>query len=52
MAVEGCRNPARRVDTGGNRDDERGDEMPVWAWVLLIIVVVLLLTGGIGYGRR
>jgi hypothetical protein len=27
-------------------------EMPVWAWVLLIIVVVLLLTGGIGYGRR
>jgi hypothetical protein len=26
--------------------------MPVWAWVLLIIVVVLLLTGGIGYGRR
>jgi hypothetical protein len=32
--------------------DERGDEMPVWAWVLLIIVVVLLLTGGIGYSRR
>jgi hypothetical protein len=27
-------------------------EMPVWAWVLLIILVVLLLTGGIGYGRR
>jgi len=26
--------------------------MPVWAWVLLIILVVLLLTGGIGYGRR
>jgi len=26
--------------------------MPVWAWVLLSIVVVLLLTGGIGYGRR
>jgi hypothetical protein len=32
--------------------DERGDEMPVWAWVLLIILVVLLLTGGIGYSRR
>jgi hypothetical protein len=28
------------------------NDMPVWAWVLLIIVVVLLLTGGIGYGRR
>jgi hypothetical protein len=27
-------------------------EMPLWAWVLLIILVVLLLTGGIGYGRR
>ena len=50
-AAEGCRNPARRVDTP-NFDDERGDEMPVWAWVLLIILVVLLLTGGIGYGRR
>jgi hypothetical protein len=27
-------------------------EMPMWAWVLLIVLVVLLLTGGIGYGRR
>jgi hypothetical protein len=27
-------------------------EMPLWAWVLLIILVVLLLTGGIGHGRR
>ena len=50
-AAEGCRILARRVDRR-NRDDERGDEMPVWAWVLLIILVVLLLTGGIGYGRR
>jgi len=27
-------------------------KMPVWAWILLIILLVLLLTGGIGYGRR
>jgi hypothetical protein len=27
-------------------------KMPLWAWVLLIVLVVLLLTGGIGYGRR
>jgi flagellar basal body-associated protein FliL len=27
-------------------------KMPMWAWVLLIVLVVLLLTGGIGYGRR
>jgi hypothetical protein len=34
------------------RRREEVNDMPVWAWVLLIIVVVLLLTGGIGYGRR
>ncbi|MGA8485962.1 MAG: hypothetical protein WCE47_05835 [Gaiella sp.] len=45
-------NPAQTGRHGCNCDDERGDDMPVWAWVLLIIVVVLLLTGGIGYGRR
>jgi hypothetical protein len=28
------------------------NRMPVWAWVLLIILLVLLVTGGIGYGRR
>ena len=48
--MEGCRNLASGVHRH-DRDDG-GDEMPVWAWVLLIIVVVLLLTGGIGYGRR
>ena len=26
--------------------------MPVWAWVLLIILLVLLVTGGVGYRRR
>jgi hypothetical protein len=28
------------------------NEMPMWAWILLIVLLVLLLTGGIGYGRR
>jgi len=26
--------------------------MPVWAWILIIVLLVLLVTGGIGYGRR
>jgi hypothetical protein len=29
-----------------------GAEMPMWAWILLIVLLVLVLTGGIGYGRR
>ena len=28
------------------------NDMPMWAWILLIILLVLLVTGGIGYGRR
>jgi hypothetical protein len=26
--------------------------MPTWLWVLIIVLLVLLLFGGIGYGRR
>ena len=26
--------------------------MPVWAWILIIVLLVLLVTGGVGYGRR
>ena len=26
--------------------------MPVWAWILIIVLIVLLVTGGVGYGRR
>ena len=26
--------------------------MPMWAWVLIIVLLVLLLFGGVGYGRR
>jgi hypothetical protein len=44
------RPPATAVPRRENESEVR--EMPVWAWVLLIILVVLLLTGGIGYGRR
>jgi hypothetical protein len=26
--------------------------MPMWLWVLIIVLLVLLLFGGVGYGRR
>jgi len=26
--------------------------MPTWAWILIIILLVLLVTGGVGYRRR
>jgi putative exporter of polyketide antibiotics len=29
-----------------------GDDMPTWLWVLLIVLLVLILFGGIGYRRR
>ena len=33
-------------------DNERsGEAMPTWAWVLIIVLLVLLLTGGV-YVRR
>jgi purine-cytosine permease-like protein len=39
----------------GGRDHEAGGKeersMPIWAWVLIIIVIVFLL-GGFGYSRR
>ncbi len=31
---------------------KRWNAMPVWAWVLLIVLLVLLVTGGFGYSRR
>jgi hypothetical protein len=31
--------------------DTKGVGMPVWAWVLIVVLLVLLLTGGI-YVRR
>jgi flagellar basal body-associated protein FliL len=24
----------------------------LWAWILIIVLLVLLVTGGVGYGRR
>jgi flagellar basal body-associated protein FliL len=27
-------------------------EMPTWAWILIIVLLVLLVFGGVGYGRR
>jgi hypothetical protein len=26
--------------------------MPLWAWILIILLIVLLISGGVGYGRR
>ena len=26
--------------------------MPTWLWILLIVLLVLVLFGGVGYGRR
>jgi hypothetical protein len=26
--------------------------MPLWAWILIIVLVVLVISGGVGYGRR
>jgi flagellar basal body-associated protein FliL len=28
------------------------NRMPTWAWILIIVLLVLLVTGGVGYGRR
>lgn len=49
----------QRVDTGSPgyasrqvTPRERGEAMPTWAWILLIVLVLLLLTGGVGYRRR
>jgi purine-cytosine permease-like protein len=39
---------------GGRDHETEGAEeksMPIWAWVLIIIVIVFLL-GGFGYSRR
>ncbi|HET9214390.1 MAG TPA: hypothetical protein VFN93_06515 [Gaiellaceae bacterium] len=30
----------------------RGGCMPTWAWILIIVLLVLVLFGGVGYGRR
>jgi hypothetical protein len=34
-----------------SESNEKGGAMPVWAWVLIIVLLVLLLTGGV-YVRR
>jgi hypothetical protein len=37
---------------GAGHTTAGGDGMPTWLWVLLIILLVLVLFGGVGYGRR
>jgi cytochrome b subunit of formate dehydrogenase len=43
--------PASRGYHVGDPDREV-IRMPVWAWILIIVLLVLLVTGGVGYGRR
>jgi hypothetical protein len=26
--------------------------MPMWVWILIVVLLVLALFGGVGYGRR
>jgi len=33
------------------KQSTRGSNMPVWAWILIILLIVFLL-GGFGYSRR
>jgi type VI protein secretion system component VasF len=36
----------------GCRANRKGGHMPTWVWILLIVLLVLVLFGGVGYGRR
>jgi hypothetical protein len=36
----------------GSRANRKGGHMPTWVWILLIVLLVLVLFGGVGYGRR
>jgi hypothetical protein len=45
------RTGALRVPATGRRERRKEVVMPVWAWVLIIVLLVLLLTGGV-YVRR
>jgi hypothetical protein len=35
-----------------DRESEEVTSMPLWAWILIIVLVVLVISGGVGYGRR
>ena len=39
-------------DARYERLPRRDARMPMWAWILIIVLLVLLVTGGVGYGRR
>jgi hypothetical protein len=38
--------------TYGLSSQRKGGDMPTWVWILLIVLLVLVLFGGVGYGRR
>jgi purine-cytosine permease-like protein len=40
-----------RVLLSRQEQSTRGSNMPVWAWILIILLIVFLL-GGFGYSRR
>jgi hypothetical protein len=35
-----------------NPGDKEDSNMATWVWILLVVLLVLVLFGGIGYGRR
>lgn len=39
------------AEVAAGRNPTKGVVMPVWAWILLIVLLVLLLSGGV-YVRR
>ena len=46
-----CDPPGTRLRYETSKRKNGGKSMPVWAWVLIILLIVLLL-GGFGYRRR
>lgn len=30
----------------------KGGAMPTWLWIVVIVLLVLVIFGGVGYGRR
>jgi type VI protein secretion system component VasF len=36
----------------GRANGKEDFRMPTWVWILLIVLLVVVLFGGVGYGRR
>jgi type VI protein secretion system component VasF len=44
--------PSRRAAAPHGRRSKGGDHIPLWAIILIIVLAVLVIGGGYGYGRR